>query len=609
MAEPKRQDAADKQALLGITHSAKAFSWQDRLDERGRNLALALSQVAGVPEILGRVLAARGADMDTVEEWLNPTLKDLMPDPDSLQHMTKGANRIAKAITGSENVAIFGDYDVDGAVSSALMKRFLTAHGLDSTIYIPDRITEGYGPNPDAIEKLIDEGAELIITVDCGTVSHDSLEIATRRGVDVVVVDHHLASETLPDVTAVINPNRQDDLSGLGHLCAGGVVFLLLVATRRALKEGGHYKSPEDIPDLMSYLDLVALATICDVVPLKGLNRAFVLKGLAVMNQRRNVGLRALADTAGLTTPPTPYHLGFMLGPRINAGGRIGSSDLGAKLLSTTDELEAEHTAEILEKFNNERKEMERRTLEEATTRVGEEIENAPETPMIFAASKDWHKGLVGLVASRLTEKFHRPSCILSREEKGSTATGSLRSIAGVDIGRAVQKARDEGLLIKGGGHAMAAGLTLEWKKFDAVKAFFFKELEKDVSELRSDLRLEIDGPITANGATPTFVDLLERAGPFGSENPAPRFVLPMHRVKFAKIVGEAHVKCSLEASDQSRISAIAFRAVGTPLGDLLLERAGDALHVVGQLRRNHWNGRETIELTIEDAARPTPSY
>lgn len=606
MAEAKRrQQAGDKKALLSITQSARGYLWQDRLDEAGRNLALALSQIAGIPEILGRVLAARGADVDNVTGWLNPSLKDLMPDPHTLQHMKEGADRLAAAIKKGEQIAIFGDYDVDGAVSSALMKRFLSAHGTEAEIYIPDRISEGYGPNPAAIGGLIDNGADLIITVDCGTVSHDSLAVATRRGRDVIVVDHHLAGVDLPDVTAVINPNRQDDLSGLGHLCAGGVVFLLLVATRRALNDAGYYKDSQAAPDLMSMLDLVALATICDVVPLKDLNRAFVQKGLSVMNRRQNIGLRALADTAGLTTPPTPYHLGFLLGPRINAGGRIGSSDLGAKLLSTEDELEAEHTAALLEKLNQERRDMERITLEEATTKVSEEIEEAPETPMIFAASPDWHKGLVGLVASRLTEKFHRPSCILAREKGKDTATGSLRSIAGVDIGSTVQKAAEAGLLIKGGGHAMAAGLTLEWSRYEEVKAFFFEALKNDVSAQRAEMHLKIDGPLTANSAAPAFVDLLERAGPFGAENPAPRFVFPAHRVKFAKIVGEAHVKCSLEASDQSRISAIAFRAVGTPLGDLLLDKAGESLHIVGQLRRNHWNGRETIELTIEDAARP----
>lgn len=605
MARAIRQQTREATALLGVRQSARGFTWQDRLEGENHKLALALAQIAGVPEILGRILAARGANIDNVNEWLNPTLKELMPDPDRLQAMNKGAERLAAAIKKAEKIAVFGDYDVDGAVSSALMKLFLKAHGRDSEIYIPDRIYEGYGPNPEAINKLVDDGAALIVTVDCGTVSHESLKVATDRGVDVVVVDHHLAGENLPQVTALINPNRQDDLSGLGHLCAGGVVFLLLVATRRTLKEQGYYEGDVKLPDLMSFLDLVALATVCDVVPLKGLNRAFVTKGLAVMNRRQNIGLKSLADAAGLTTPPTPYHLGFLLGPRINAGGRIGSSELGAKLLAADDELEAEHIAAHLEKLNKERREMERITLEEATARVGQDLEEAPETPMIFAASKDWHKGLVGLVASRLTEKFHRPSCILSLDEKDGTATGSLRSIAGVDIGHVVQTARDQGLLLKGGGHAMAAGMTLEWERFEEVQAFFHQSLKSAVTERRATRALEIDGPITATGVTPSFVDLLEQAGPFGAGNPEPRFVLPAHRVKYAKIVGEAHVKCTLEAADQSRISAIAFRAVGTELGDLLLDRAGESLHIVGQLRRNHWNGRETIELTIEDAAKP----
>ncbi len=605
MAEPKIQTEQGAQAFLGVTRSAKAYAWQERLDEAGQALGLALSQIAGVPEILGRVMAARGATIDDVGQWLNPSLKELMPDPYSLQHMELGAKRVAQAIENKEQVAIFGDYDVDGAVSSALMKLFLSHHGVAADIYIPDRIFEGYGPNPEAINQLIDNGAQLIVTVDCGTVSHDALEEATKRGIDVVVVDHHLAGETLPSVTAIINPNRQDDLSGLGDLCAGGVVFMLLVAIKRVLAGQSYYEAEISAPDLMSYLDLVALSTICDVVPLKGLNRAFVNKGLAVMCKRHNVGLRALADAAGINTRPTPYHLGFVLGPRINAGGRIGSSELGAKLLSCDDEFEAQKTAQLLDKLNGERKEMERVTLEEATARVAQEIEQDPDKAMIFASSKDWHKGLVGLVASRLTEKFRRPSCILSIDEAGETATGSLRSIAGVDIGRCVQKCKTQGLLVKGGGHAMAAGLTLEMAKYDQVIAFFNDELAEQVASQRAQMGLKIDGALTANGITPNFMDQLERAGPFGSGNPTPRFVLPMHRVKFAKVEGQAHVKCTLEASDQSRISGIAFRAVETELGNLLLDRDGSPLHVVGQLRRNHWNGRESIEITIEDAARP----
>ncbi len=607
MAKQHPQSGQAEGALLGVTASAKEFRWQERLDEAGHALGLALSQITGVPELLGRVMAARGAAVETAETWLNPSLKTLMPDPNTLQQMQEGAERLAKAITEGQQVAIFGDYDVDGAVSSALLKLFLQAHNQNARIYIPDRIFEGYGPNPDAINTLIDEGADLIVTVDCGTVSHDSLNEAKKRNVDVVVVDHHLAGESLPDVLALINPNRQDDLSGLEHLCAGGVVFMLLVAAKRALKQQGFYETSTQEPDLMAYLDLVALATICDVVPLKGLNRAFVTKGITVMRKRQNIGLKALADAAGLTTPPTSYHCGFLLGPRINAGGRIGSSDLGAKLLSTTDEYEAQKTAHLLDKLNKERKEMERQTLEEATTSIAMEIDEQPDLPIILAASKDWHKGLVGLVASRLTEKFRRPSCILAIDEKSATATGSLRSISGIDIGRLVQQAKEEGLIEKGGGHAMAAGLTVKLDQIDALKSYFSENLAEDVKQQRSKTALEIDGALTANGITPNFMDMLDKAGPFGAGNPTPRFVLPAHRVKFAKIVGENHIKCTLEASDKSRINGIAFRAANTPLGDLLLDRSGGSLHIVGQLQRNHWQGRETIEITIEDAARPEP--
>lgn len=610
MAKPKLKNDGVEEGFLGVSKSAKGYVWRERLDENGRNLGLAISQVAGLPEILGRVLAGRGATIDDVENWLTPSIKAYMPDPYVMQHMEIGASRLADAIKAKENIAIFGDYDVDGAVSSALVKLFCAAHGLEPAIYIPDRIFEGYGPNPDAINSLVDNGANLIVTVDCGTVSHEALAEATKRNVDVVVVDHHLAGELLPDVTAVINPNRQDDLSNLGHLCAGGVVFMLLVATKRLLTQQGYYESAKITPpDLMSYLDLVALSTICDVVPLKGLNRAFVAKGLQVMHKRHNIGLRALGDAAGLTTAPTPYHLGFLLGPRINAGGRIGSSELGAKLLSEQDDIEADRIAALLDKLNNERKEMEKITLEEATTRVGDQIDEAPDMPIIFAGSKDWHKGLVGLVASRLTEKFHRPSCVLAIDEKSGTATGSLRSISSVDIGRVVQKAKDDGIIIKGGGHAMAAGLTLELDRMKEVEDFFANELKDKVTHERAKMGLDIDGALTANSIAPNFMDQLERAGPYGQGNPTPRFVLPSHRVKFSKVVGENHIKCTIEASDQSRINAIAFRADGTELGDLLLDRTGEPLHIVGQLRRNSWNGRETIELTIEDAAKPVKSF
>jgi single-stranded-DNA-specific exonuclease len=540
--------------------------------------------------------------VDDVPVTLEPTIKALMPDPSTLVDMEKAATRIADAIEKRERVAIFGDYDVDGACSSALMRRFFIAHGQDARIYIPDRIFEGYGPNPQAIETLIGEGARLIITVDCGVTSFDTLEHAKKLGADVVVLDHHQADERLPAVDAVVNPNRQDDLSGLGHLCAAGVTFMAMVATARELRKRGHYAKGMPPPDLLSMLDLVALATVADVVPLQTLNRAFVVRGLEVMRQRQNTGIRALLDAASLSQPPTPYTLGFVLGPRINAGGRIGDAALGARLLSIDDETEAAKIAALLDKLNRERKSIETGMLEAATAEADRLVGEDPDLPIVVVGSDEWHKGVVGLVASRLVERFRRPSCVIAWE-KGAHGTGSLRSIAGVDIGGAVRALMAEGLLIKGGGHAMAAGITVARDKLDAVRARFDRMLRDKASAARTSTALEIDGAMTPAGVNEDFIDLVEKAGPYGQGNPSPRFAFPAHRVRFAKVMGEAHIRCTLEAGDGSKLDAIAFRAVGQPVGDAIQGSNGMPLHLVGHLRRDTWGGRNRIELQIEDVA------
>jgi single-stranded-DNA-specific exonuclease len=591
-------------AYLGVTASARGLAWRDRLDAAAAKTAIAISQRHGLPELLGRVLASRAVALEEVPTALDPTIKALMPDPSTVRDMDKGAIRLAQAIVGNEPIAVFGDYDVDGAASAALMQRFLAAHNSKARVYIPDRMTEGYGPSREAIEALAEDGARLIVTVDCGTAGIEALATAAAHGADVVVVDHHQAEERLPPVAAVINPNRQDDLSGLGHLCAAGVTFMLLVATVRELRRGGYYNTGRAPPDLIDALDLAALATVCDVVPLKGLNRAFVTKGLQVMRQRRNTGLRALADAAGLAVPPTPYHLGFVLGPRINAGGRIGDAGLGARLLATDDEVEAARIAQLLDRLNRERKAIEARMLEEAIARAEQLIEADPDLPLLLIAAEDWHKGVVGLVASRLTDRFHLPSCVIAWSENDA-GTGSLRSIDGVDIGAAVRAAVAAGHLAKGGGHAMAAGLTLARGQLDALQAFLVRRLAQATGAARAALSLDIDGALTPATVTDAFFDLLERAGPYGQGNPQPRFAFPAHRVKFAKVVGEAHVRCVLEAGDGSRLDAVAFRAAGQPVGAALLASAGMPLHVAGHLRRDTWNGREKRELVIEDVADP----
>ena len=589
-------------AFLGVERSVRGMQWRERLEGAAVNTAIAISQRYALPELLGRVLAARAIGLEDVPNVLDPSIKALMPDPSTLRDMDKAAARLADAIARKEQVAVFGDYDVDGACSAALLKRFLAAHGVEARIYIPDRMTEGYGPNREAIEVLIKEGARLIVTVDCGTTSHVPLLAARERGVDVVVVDHHQADERLPEVYALINANRQDDLSGLGQLCAAGVTFMLLVAVARELRQRGVPAGAA--PNLLGMLDLVALATVCDVVPLTGLNRAYVSKGLQVMRLRGNLGLRALGDAAGLAVAPTPYHLGFVLGPRINAGGRIGDAALGARLLAGVDEVEAARVAVLLDKLNRERKAIEAAMLEEALVVAECQIELNQDVPLLLIGSEQFHKGVVGLVASRLVERFGRPACVIAWNARGE-GTGSLRSVAGLDIGATVREAVAAKILSKGGGHAMAAGLTVIRANFDKLAVFFEARLATGARAARAAAALLVDGALTPSSVTDEFMGLVDKAGPFGQGNPQPRFAFPAHRVKFAKRIGEAHVRCALEAGDGSRLDAVAFRAVGQPLGQALLDTAGLPLHVAGYLRRDTWNGRNRRELVIEDVADP----
>jgi single-stranded-DNA-specific exonuclease len=606
MGDVLRRDASEavEAPFLGVFRSAKGFQWRERLVPEMRATAVAIAQRNDIPELLGRVLAARGVGPDAAPAFLAPTIKSLMPDPSSILDMDAAASRIADAIEGRQRVAVFGDYDVDGACSSALMQLFLGMHGLGCRVYIPDRLFEGYGPNPTAIEGLVKDGAQLIVTVDCGSTSFEPLEVARNLATDVIVIDHHQADEVLPPAVAVVNPNRQDDLSGLGQLCAAGVVFLVLVAVTRELRRRGFYKSGGQEPDLLSLLDIVGLATVCDVVPLTGLNRAYVTQGLQVMRGRRNVGLRALFDAAGLKQTPNTYHLGFVLGPRINAGGRIGDSALGAKLLSTSDEQEAARIATLLDRLNRERKAIETQMLEEALAEADAMLSGDPDAAIVMLGSSDWHKGVVGLVASRLTERFRRPSCVVAWGEDG-TGTGSLRSVSGVDIGGAVRAAVAAGILVKGGGHAMAAGLTVERGRLEDLRGFINERLRAKAQAARDTASLEIDGALTPAAVTHDLIELLEKAGPYGQGNPQPKFAFPAHRVKFAKVVGEAHVRCALEAGDGGRLDAIAFRAVGQPVGELLLGAAGMPLHVVGTIRRDTWGGRDRLEVTIDDVADP----
>jgi single-stranded-DNA-specific exonuclease len=586
---------------LGVTSSARGLEWRERLALEKTPLAAAICQRHGVHELVGRILASRGARLEDVEDWLNPTLKRLLPDPFSMLDMNAGAERLASAVMRREPVAIFGDYDVDGACSAALLALFLRAHGLDPRIYIPDRMTEGYGPNHAAIAALIDEGAKLIVTVDCGATSHGPLSVAAKRGIDVIVADHHQANEDLPPARAVINPNRLDDLSGQGHLSAAGVVFLLLVATMRRLRVKGAYGGDAREPDLLAWLDLVALSTVCDVVPITGVNRAFIAQGLRVMRHRRNAGVRALADAAGLKAPPSCYHLGFVLGPRINAGGRIGDSSLGARLLATVDGAEAEKIASTLDRLNRKRQEMEQAMVKAAAEEAEASLAADPDAPILISASEEYHKGVVGLIASRLTEHFQRPTLVIAWDADGERGSGSLRSVAGADIGRAVRAAAEAGIVEKGGGHAMAAGLTVARDKLDALADFLRGGLRGAVAA-RANAVLEIDGALSAQGATHELLDQIEKAGPYGAGAPNPRFVLPAHRIMGVKPIGPSHLRCRIMSTAGAGIDAVAFRASGQPLGEALLA-AKSPVHVAGRLNRDTWGGADRIELMIEDIA------
>lgn len=596
---------SDERAFLDVTSSASGQRWVERLDAKARNTALAISQTLDVPELIGRVMAGRGVVLEEAQAFLSPSIRDLMPDPNVLTEMKEATARICDAIQNNQQVAIFGDYDVDGASSSALMSKFLSHHGIKNEIYIPDRIFEGYGPNPDAINILIDNGAKLIITVDCGATSFEALEEAAKKKTDVVVLDHHQMGDELPKCTALVNPNRQDDLSGLGHLCAAGVVFMVLVACVRELRSRGVYKDTFKAPDLLSWLDLAALATVCDVVPLKGLNRAFVVKGLQVMSQQQNIGLRALMRVGRLDGPPRPYHLGFVLGPRINAGGRIGDAALGSRLMTTDDEILAEEIAEQLEDLNKQRQAAEKIMLEQAIAEAEAEMRDGEGPAVMVTASDEWHPGIVGLLASRLKDRFKRPAFAIAFD-RNNNGSGSGRSVAGVDLGAAVRAAVDEGILKKGGGHAMAAGLTVTKDKLGDLRGFLETRLAEAVGETRLNQTLKIDGALTARSVTLDLFDMLERAGPYGQGHSQPIFAFPAHQIKFAKVVGADHVSFTASAGDGAQLRGIAFRAAETEIGQLLLNNQGCPLHLAGTLSADFWQGSRRVQLRLLDAAQPS---
>ena len=576
-------------AFLGVETSLSGRRWIGP-DAAQARLAEATAQTTALPRPLCQTLARLGVAPAEAMSYLDPKLRDLLPDPRSLCDMEKAATRVLEEVARGGRIAIFADYDVDGGASAALLIDWLRQLGREATLYIPDRIVEGYGPNIPAMRDLAARH-DLILCVDCGTLSHDA--IAAAKGADVVILDHHLGGETLPDAVAVVNPNRQDESGDLGHLCAAAVVFLLLVEAGRQLRESGRKG-----PDLMAMLDLVALATVADVAPLTGVNRAFVRAGLHVMAARARPGLVALADAARLDSAPSAYHLGFVLGPRINAGGRVGRADLGARLLATTDRHEAAALAERLEELNAERREIEAAVREAA---LAQAEARGLDAPLVWAAGEGWHPGVVDIVASQLKEASNRPAVVIGLD--GETGQGSGRSVSGVDLGHAVQRLAAEGLILKGGGHRMAAGLTVARDRLEPAMTRLSELLARQGAGTMGPRDLRLDGLLMPAAVTPDLVTRIETAGPFGAGAPGPRYALADMEIRFARRVGAGHLKLRIGDGAGPQIDVIAFGAFEGPLGPALEAHGGARFHFAGRLGLNDWGGRTRVQLLLEDAA------
>ncbi|MBA85397.1 MAG: single-stranded-DNA-specific exonuclease RecJ [Rhodobacteraceae bacterium] len=576
-------------AFLGVETSATGRRWVGP-DPAVTRMASAMEQQTTLPPAVCAVLARRGVPAHEAKGFLEPQLRDLLPDPHKLRDMQAAAERFLQAVKQRQRIAIFADYDVDGGTSAALLLDWLRQMGRQATLYVPDRIDEGYGPNVPAMSALARDH-DLIVCVDCGTLSHEP--IGAAQGADVIVLDHHLGGETLPDCVAVVNPNRQDEDGALAHLCAAAVVFLMLVEANRQMRADGAKG-----PDLMAMLDLVALATVADVAPLLGVNRALVRQGLKVMARRERPGIVALSDVARMDQAPSTYHLGFLLGPRVNAGGRIGQADLGARLLACQNPLEAQAMAERLDQLNTERRDIENQVRAAA---MAQAEDRGLDAPLVWAAGEGWHPGVVGIVASRLKEATNRPAIVIGLD--GDEGKGSGRSVAGVDLGAAIQKLAAEGLLIKGGGHKMAAGLTVARDKLDAAMDRLSELLAKQGAGQAGPADLKLDGILMPGAATIELIQTIEQAGPFGAGAPAPRFAFPDVAISFTKRIGETHLKLSFGDGLGARIEAICFGAYDGPLGPLLEQHKGARFHLAGRLEINHWGGRQSVQLRLEDAA------
>ncbi|MDG1521674.1 MAG: single-stranded-DNA-specific exonuclease RecJ [Hellea sp.] len=580
-------------SLLDVNSSYSGNKWSLRSTDE--ELISSIQKDNQIDYITARIIAGRKISLADVQDFLNPSLRKLLPDPSSMQDMDKAAKIIFNAIKSNKKITIFADYDVDGATSAAQLVKWARNFNNELKIYVPDRIKEGYGPSIEAFEHLKKNGTELVVTVDCGAAAHSALVAAQALDLSIIVIDHHLMDDDMPPAEALVNPNRIDDSSKLNYLAAAGVTFMLLVALNREARVQNY----KNIPDLFDYLDLAALGTICDVVPLKGLNRAIVKQGLKVLSRESNIGLKSLMFETNTKSPITPYHCGFVLGPRINAGGRIGKANIGAELLSTENPQLAIKHAQELDRVNIERRIIQDKILDEALLKA---FSVNKTNSIIVVGMEGWHPGVIGIVAGRLKDRFNKPVIVIGTDENG-IGKGSGRSIQGVDLGNEIKKLNETGLLISGGGHEMACGLTIENKYIKTFHETLERNLSDKVNSIRSKFSTKIDALLNISAVNKDLINSINQIGPYGSGNPTPTFAFAELRVAYADRVKGGHIRCNFEDKNGQRIKGICFRAEEMGFDEILLNERNRYLHIVGTLKKNTWNGRTTIDLQVIDVS------
>jgi len=580
-------------SLLDVNNSYSGNKWS--LRSKDEELISSIQKDSQIDYITARIIAGRKIDLADVQDFLNPSLRKLLPDPSSMQDMDKAAKIIFNAIKGNKKITIFADYDVDGATSAAQLVKWARNFEVELEIYVPDRIREGYGPSIEAFNHLKKNGSDLVITVDCGAAAYSALVAAQALDLSIVVIDHHLMDADMPPAEALVNPNRIDDSSKLNYLAAAGVTFMLLVALNREARA----QNFKNIPDLFDYLDLAALGTICDVVPLKGLNRAIVKQGLKVFSRESNIGLKSLMFETNTKSPITPYHCGFVLGPRINAGGRIGKANIGAELLSTDNRQLAIKYAQELDRVNLERRILQDKILDEALLKT---LSMHKTNSVLVVSMEGWHPGVIGIVAGRLKERFNKPVIVIGIDENG-IGKGSGRSIQGIDLGNEIKKLYEKGLLISGGGHEMACGLTIENKYIKTFHEILEKNLSDRINSIRSKFSIKIDALLNISAVNMDLINSIDQIGPYGSGNPTPTFAFAELRVAYADRVKGGHIRCNFEDKNGQRIKGICFRAEEFGFDEILLNERNRYLHIVGTLKKNTWNGHTSIDLQVIDVS------